>query len=152
MVSGGRACVVRIGQYALGIDGAFTRQVHGLNELRRVPRAPGALAGFFASRSQVIPIVVLEPLLNLPVPKHELAVQLEYSGRQFGVGIDAVLGFIPLQARSADAPFALAHLVEGSMAFGEQTVPMLSMPKVLEQLSVALGPAPARAVPLTPDL
>jgi chemotaxis signal transduction protein len=151
MVSSARACVVQIGEYTLGIAGAYTRQVHSLNELRRVPRAPAALMGFFASRSQVIPIVALEPMLALPIRQHDLAVQLEYAGKQFGIGIDAALGFVPLQTVGSQAPIALEHLVSGAMRFGEQIVPMLSLPQVLEQLSVVLNPQTNRPVFTAPS-
>jgi chemotaxis signal transduction protein len=151
MVLSGRACVVQIGQYTLGIAGAYTRQILSLGELRRVPRAPAALMGFFASRSQVIPIVALEPMLALPTPKHDLAVQLEYAGKQFGIGIDAALGFVPLETVSSQPPVALEHLVVGAMRFHDQAVPMLGLPQVLEQLSVVLNPQVTRPVFTAPS-
>jgi chemotaxis signal transduction protein len=151
VVSNTRACVVQIGQYTLGIAGAYTRQVHSLSQLRRVPRAPAALMGFFASRSQVIPIVALEPMLALPTRQHDLAVQLEYAGKQFGIGIDAALGFVPLETTNIQAPVALEHLVAGAMRFGEQVVPMLSLPQVLEQLSVVLSPQSNRPIFIAPS-
>jgi chemotaxis signal transduction protein len=151
MVSSGRACVVKIGQYTLGVAGAYTRQIHSLGELRRVPRAPAALMGFFASRSQVIPIVALEPILALPTPKHDLAVQIEYAGKQFGIGIDAALGFVPFQAVLSQPPIQLEHLVDGAMRFGQEVIPMLGLSQVLEQLSVVLNPQATRSVFTAPS-
>jgi chemotaxis signal transduction protein len=151
VTSSTRACVVQIGQYTLGIAGAYTRQIHSLNELRRVPRAPAALMGFFASRSQVIPIVALEPMLALPTPRHELAVHLEYAGKQFGIGIDAALGFVPFEALQIQPPIVLEPLVDGAMRFGETTIPMLGLPQVLEQLSVVLSPQVTRPVFTAPN-
>lgn len=147
MISAGRVCVVQLGQLTVGIAGAYTRQVQSLTDLRRAPRTPAALLGLFAVRSQVIPIVALEPLLGLPVPKHEFAVQLEFESRQFGIGIDAALGFVPFQASTTAAEASLLDsLCEGAMRYQNNVIPMLSLPKVLEALSGAFVSLPNRVV------
>ena len=135
-----RACVVQIGQSLIGIAGAYTRQVHGLTDLRRAPRTASALLGLFAVRSQVIPIVALEPLLGLPIFKHAFAVQLEYEGRQFGIAIDAALGFVAFEAAQAVFEPSLEPICLGAMRYANGSVPLLSLPKVLERLSAVFAP------------
>lgn len=149
-MTGQRVCVVRFGAYTVGLHGAYTRQIHSLTDLRRAPRTPSTLLGLFAVRSQVIPIVALEPLLGLPVPKHEFAVQLEFEGRSFGIGIDAALGFVAFEAATpAFEPF-LESVCQDAIYFNQQVVPLLSLSKILEQLSLTFTPQSSPLVVAAP--
>jgi chemotaxis signal transduction protein len=139
MISSGRACVVQIGTSVVGIAGAYTRQVHSLTTLRRAPRTSSTLLGLFALRSQVLPIVALEPLLHLPIPRHEFAVQLEFEGRNFGVGIDAALGFVAFEAVNLNIDPMLEPICQGGMRFAQNSIPMLSMGKIIEQLTLVFA-------------
>jgi chemotaxis signal transduction protein len=150
MISSQRACVVQFGAFKVGILGGYTRQVYSLTDLRRAPRTASALLGLFAMRSQVIPIVALEPLLKLPIPKHEFAVQLEYEAKQFGIGIDAALGFVIYEAAIPDFDPVLELICQGGMRYAGEVIPMLSLSKVLEQLSVVFTPQSNRVVFTTP--
>jgi chemotaxis signal transduction protein len=146
MISSQRACVVQFGQFTVGIAGAYTRQVYSLTDLRRAPRTASALLGLFALRSQVIPIVALEPLLELSIPKHEFAVQLEFEARNFGIGIDAALGFVVFEAVATTINPVLEPICYGGMRYAGGVIPMLSLPKVLEALSVVFAPQSSQVV------
>lgn len=146
MILSQRACVVQFGQFKVGIVGAYTRQVYSLTDLRRAPRTANALLGLFALRSQVIPIVALEPLLRLPIPKHEFAVQLEFEARNFGIGIDAALGFVAFEAAAINLDPILEPICQGGMRYADGVIPMLSLSKVLEELSMVFAPQSNRVV------
>ncbi len=146
MISSQRACVVQFGQFRVGIAGAYTRQVYSLTDLRRAPRTASALLGLFALRSQVIPIVALEPLLKLPIPKHEFAVQLEFEAKNFGIGIDAALGFVVFEAAVTTIDPILEPICQGGMRYAGEVIPMLSLPKILDQLSMVFAPQSSQVV------
>ncbi len=147
-----RVCVVRFGQHIVAVPGAYARQIHSLTELRRTPRTPNTLLGLFAVRSQVIPIVTLEPLLGLNIEKHEFAVQLEFEKKQFGFAIDAALGFVVFES----APFSdttLDAICEGGMVFEGKTIGLLALPKLIQSLSGIFAPqAPRFFAPATQAL
>jgi chemotaxis signal transduction protein len=140
MISSQRACVVQVGQFKVGVAGAYTRQVYSLTDLRRAPRTASALLGLFALRSQVIPIVALEPLLQLPIPKHEFAVQLEFEARNFGIGIDAALGFVAFEAAAINVDPILEPICQGGMRYAGEVIPLLSLSKVLNELAMVFTP------------
>jgi chemotaxis signal transduction protein len=134
-----RVCVVRFGQHIVAVPGAYARQILSLTELRRAPRTPSTLLGLFAVRSQVIPIVILEPLLGFPVIHHDFAMQIEFEKKQFGFAIDAALGFINFEsAVVTDAK--LDSICAGAILFEGQSVPLLSLPKLMRGLSSIFAP------------
>jgi chemotaxis signal transduction protein len=138
LITSARACFVRIGEHKLAIPGAYARQVHQLSDLRRAPRAPATLLGLFAVRSQVIPIVTLEPLLGLPARQHDLAMQIEFDRKSFGFGIDEVLGFLGLEPATA-MPSPLDSICDGAARFQQTNAPLLDLPRLMRSLSSAFN-------------
>ena len=121
-----RACLFRLGTQLFALPGEYTRQVHTVTKLRAVPKAPAILRGLFPVRSNVLPLVSLEPLLGMSAEpllgmslepllgmdtepllgmsakldaaplEYELAVQMEFEGHQLAFGVTEVIGFNPL--------------------------------------------------------
>ena len=125
-----RACLFRLGTQLFALPGEYTRQVHTVSNLRPVPKAPAILRGLFPVRSNVLPLVTLEPLLGLEAApllgleaapllgleaapslgsdvgsesaplEYALAVQMEFEGRELAFGVTEVIGFNPLERSS----------------------------------------------------
>ena len=152
-----RACLFRLGTQLFALPGEYTRQVHTVSNLRPVPKAPAILRGLFPVRSNVLPLVTLEPLLGIEaVPllgmdagieakplEYELAVQMEFEGRELAFGVTEVIGFDPLE-RSVLKPVPLEmgkmrDLSIGVFMHAGEPVLMLDAEKLMIALSRAFG-------------
>ena len=152
-----RACLFRLGTQLFALPGEYTRQVHTVSNLRPVPKSPAILRGLFPVRSNVLPLVTLEPLLGIEaVPllgmdagieakplEYELAVQMEFEGRELAFGVTEVIGFDPLE-RSVLKPVPLEmgkmrDLSIGVFMHAGEPVLMLDAEKLMMALSRAFG-------------
>ena len=138
-----RACLFRLGTQLFALPGEYTRQVHTVTNLRPVPKAPELLRGLFPVRSGVLPLVTLEPLLDLEVTEHVMAVQMEFEGNELAFGVSEMIGFNPLD-RSTLKPVPLEagrvrDLTMGVFLFGDQPVLVLDASKLMAALSHAFG-------------
>ena len=161
-----RACLFRLGTQLFALPGEHTRQVHTVTNLRRVPKAPAILRGLFPVRSNVLPLVTLEPLLGIEavpllgieaVPllgieveaseaaplEYALAVQMEFEGRALAFGVTEVIGFNPLE-RSVLKPVPaemgkMRELSIGVFMHSGEPVLVLDAEKLMVALSRAFG-------------
>ena len=163
-----RACLFRLGTQLFALPGEYTRQVHTVTKLRRVPKAPAILRGLFPVRSNVLPLVSLEPLLGMEtvpllgietVPllgvetaplsgefaplEVELAVQMQFEGRELAFGVTEVIGFNPLErAHLKPVPAEMGTMRDLSigvfMYLGEPVL-VLDVEKLMMALSRAFG-------------
>lgn len=161
-----RACLFRLGTQLFALPGEYTRQVHKVSNLRSVPKAPAILRGLFPVRSNVLPLVTLEPLLGIdtdtlpllkePEPllgmdagiesaplEYELAVQMEFEGRELAFGVTEVIGFNPLERGSLKpVPMELGKMRElstGVFMHEGEPVLVLDAEKLMVALSRAFG-------------
>jgi chemotaxis signal transduction protein len=137
-----RACLFELGDLVFAVPGRYTRQVHTLETITRVPRAPQDLLGVFAVRGQIFPLVRLESTLNLrsndaaPV----LAVQVEFEGKNLAFVIDKVLGFNPISAQleaGTDGRFAALSL--GQVSIAGRDVHVLDVAKLMQSLAARIA-------------
>jgi purine-binding chemotaxis protein CheW len=148
-----RACLFRLGTQLFALPGEYTRQVHTVSNLRPIPKAPAILRGLFPVRSNVLPLVTLEPLLGIEaVPllgrenaplESELAVQMEFEGRELAFGVTEVIGFNPLERGSLKpVPLEMGRMRElssGVFLHGGEPVLVLDVEKLMLALSRAFG-------------
>jgi chemotaxis signal transduction protein len=138
-----RACLFRLGDQLFALPGEFTRQVHTVANLRSVPKSPAMLRGLFPVRSNVLPLVSLEPLLGMDSQDHALAVQMEFEGRELAFGVSEMIGFNPVD-RSNLKPVPLeagqvGFVSSGVFLWGDQPVLVLDAAKLMTALSQAFG-------------
>jgi chemotaxis signal transduction protein len=138
-----RACLFRLGDQLFALPGEFTRQVHTVANLRSVPKSPAMLRGLFPVRSNVLPLVSLEPLLGMDSQDHSLAVQMEFEGRELAFGVSEMIGFNPVD-RSNLKPVPLEAgqvglVSSGVFLWGDQPVLVLDAAKLMTALSQAFG-------------
>lgn len=136
-----RACLFELGDVLFAVPGQYTRQIHTLQTITRVPRAPIDLLGLFAVRGQIYPLVRIERTLGLPSKDTEakLAVQIEFESKHMVFVIDAVVGFNPVSAQLEpvlDARFSALTL--GQALVDGRIVNLLDVAKVVRALSARI--------------
>ncbi len=156
-----RACLFRLGTQLFALPGEYTRQVHTVTNLRPVPKAPAILRGLFPVRSNVLPLVSLEPLLGMDTApllgietapllgtetaplEAELAVQMEFEGRELAFGVTEVIGFNPLERGGLKpVPAELNQMRElsiGVFMHAGEPVLVLDVEKLMMALSKSFG-------------
>jgi purine-binding chemotaxis protein CheW len=138
-----RACLFRLGEQLFALPGEYTRQVHTVANLRPVPKAPPMLRGLFPVRSNVLPLVSLEPVLGLEAADHALAVQMEFEGRELAFGVAEMIGFNPVDRNNLKpVPSDTGQVREvssGVFLWGDQPVLVLDAAKLMAALSQAFG-------------
>ncbi len=146
-----RACLFRLGTQLFALPGEYTRQVHTITNLRPVPKAPAILRGLFPVRSNVLPLVALEsllgietvPLLETDAAPLELAVQMEFEGRELAFGVTEVIGFNPLERGILKpVPMEMGKMRElsiGVFMYSGEPVLVLDAEKLMFALSKAFG-------------
>ena len=137
-----RACLFELNEVVFAVPGHFTRQVHTLETITRVPRAPQDLLGLFAVRGQIYPLVRIERTLGLTPKSTEpkLAVQVEFEGKNVAFVIDSVLGFNPLSAQLEpvlDGRFAALTL--GQVSAAGRIVNVLDVAKLVQSLAARIA-------------
>ncbi len=136
-----RACVFELNEILFAVPGMFTRQVHTLETITRVPQAPQDLLGLFAVRGQIYPLVRIEPTLGLKssqaAPK--LALQIELEGKHVAFVIDSVVGFNPVPAKLEpvlDARFSALAL--GRVLLAGRDLNVLDVAKLVQSLALRI--------------
>jgi purine-binding chemotaxis protein CheW len=136
-----RACLFELDDVLFAVPGQFTRQIHTLQTITRVPRAPQDLLGLFAVRGQIFPLVRIERTLGLKTNSSEpkLAVQIEFEGKHMAFVIDAVVGFdyVPSQLEPViDARFSALTL--GQVLVAGRVVNVLDIAKLVYGLAARI--------------
>ena len=137
-----RACLFELNEIVFAVPGRFTRQVHTLDTITQVPRAPEDLLGLFAVRGQIYPLVRIERTLGLKVNDTEpkLAIQVQLEGKNMAFVIDSVLGFnpLPVQLESVlDGRFAA--LTSGQVSVAGRVVNVLDVAKLVQSLAARIA-------------
>jgi purine-binding chemotaxis protein CheW len=109
---------VRVGvgteHYALPVDRVL--EVAELNDLTPVPGSPPEVIGVCNLRGQVVPVMDLARVLDLPQGDPDRIVIAELGGRRAGLAVDVVIdvGELPEPSEQVDSPFMTgAVLVDG---------------------------------------
>lgn len=146
-----RACLVRLAGSPFGVDVASAREVALFDELTIVPRGPAHLLGVANLRGSVMPIVDIRPLLGLPAPPPGRSITtlvIEEDGVRVAVIVEAALGLEPF-ARIVPAGRTdlgdRASFTPGFLPWGEQLVPLLDAPRILDALTLGTTGQPDAA-------
>ncbi len=136
-----RACLFELNDVLFAVPGQYTRQIHTLQTITRVPRAPEDVLGLFAVRGQIFPLVRIERTLGLKTGTAEpkLAVQIEFESKHMAFVIDAVIGFddVPSQLEPVlDARFSALTL--GQTLVAGQVVNVLDVAKLVRSLAARI--------------
>ncbi len=136
-----RACLFELNNVLFAVPGQYTRQIHTLQTITRVPRAPTDLLGLFAVRGQIFPLVRIENTLGLRTGTGEakLAVQIEFESKHMAFVIDNVIGFdhVPSQLEPVlDARFLALTL--GQVLVAGQVVVVLDVAKLVQSLAARI--------------
>ena len=109
---------VRVGigaeHYALPVDRVL--EVAELGDVTLLPGSPPEVIGVCNLRGQVIPVIDLARVLDLPRGEPERIVVTELGERRAGLAVDAVIdvGELPEASEQVDSPFMSgAVLIEG---------------------------------------
>lgn len=121
-VGAARACIVRVGDVRIALEGRYVKEVLEVSALTPLPRTDAAILGLTPSRGRVLLLVDLGVLVGeAPLAAPELAVGLEVDGQRFAVAVAEVERFAPLSMgglEPATLPFAKGQRSES----GEVTV------------------------------
>jgi purine-binding chemotaxis protein CheW len=136
-----RACLFELDEVLFAVPGQYTRQIHTLENITRVPRAPIDLLGLFAVRGQIFPLVRIERTLGLKTSQTDakLAVQIEFEGKHMVFVIDEVVGFNPISAQLEpvlDGRFSAVTL--GQVLVDGRMVNVLDVAKVVQSLAARI--------------
>jgi purine-binding chemotaxis protein CheW len=136
-----RACLFELDDVLFAVPGQYTRQIHTLETITRVPRAPTDLLGLFAVRGQIFPLVRIERVLELKTGTSEpkLAVQIEFEAKHMAFVIDTVVGFddVPSQLEPViDARFSALTL--GQVLVAGRVVNVLDVAKLVQSLAARI--------------
>jgi purine-binding chemotaxis protein CheW len=136
-----RACLFELNEVLFAVPGQYTRQIHTLENITRVPRAPQDLLGLFAVRGQIFPLVRIERTLGLKTNTNDakLAVQIEFEGKHMVFVIDEVVGFNPVPAELEpvlDARFSALTL--GQALVAGRVVNVLDVAKLVYGLAARI--------------
>jgi purine-binding chemotaxis protein CheW len=136
-----RACLFELDDVLFAVPGQYTRQIHTLETITRVPRAPTDLLGLFAVRGQIFPLVRIERVLELKTGTSEpkLAVQIEFEAKHMAFVIDTVVGFddVPSQLEPViDARFSALTL--GQVSVAGRVVNVLDVAKLVQSLAARI--------------
>jgi chemotaxis signal transduction protein len=136
-----RACLFELDEVLFAVPGQYTRQIHTLETITRVPRAPQDLLGLFAVRGQIFPLVRIERALGLKTNTSEakLAVQIEFEAKHMAFVIDTVVGFdnVPSQLEPVlDARFSALSL--GQVLVAGRVVNVLDVAKLVQSLAAQI--------------
>jgi purine-binding chemotaxis protein CheW len=111
---------VRVGigaeNYALPVDRVL--EVAVLGDVTPLPGSPPEVMGVCNLRGQVVPVIDLARVLDLPQGKAERIVVAEVSELRAGLAVDAVVdvGELPEASEQVDSPFLTgAVLVDGTL-------------------------------------
>ncbi len=136
-----RACLFELEDVLFAVPGQYTRQIHTLENITRIPRAPTDLLGLFAVRGQIFPLVRIERTLGLKTNTSDakLAVQIEFEAKHMVFVIDEVVGFNPVPAELKpvlDARFSALTL--GQALVAGRVVNVLDVAKLVYGLAARI--------------
>ncbi len=148
----------RVGSYILftvaGTTYALTsgevRHMEMIEDITRVPNAPGFIDGVVFSRGQVVPVVNLRARFGFERAAFDLRSRLivvQSGGRLIGLVVDAAREFVSIPPDAIQPPNdALAGMsgryVEGIASMGDRLILVLSLDRILnfaEALTVGLA-------------
>lgn len=111
----------RLGAETYGIDLSYVREVYPLKDLTPLPGAPRFVMGVINFRGQILSIVDLRHVLELPLqalPEGDKVLIIHNSQLEFGIAVDSVLGVRMVQGSELQPPPALTGAAHGSYLLG----------------------------------
>jgi purine-binding chemotaxis protein CheW len=131
--------------YALEV--AYVREVHSLKEITALPGTPAFVAGIVNVRGQIVSVVDLKRLFQLPdkgLTDLNKVIILSNGRMEFGLLVDAIVGVHRVPLRDIQAPLpavngARAGYVQGVTA---QRVSVLDARKIIDDPQIAVRADP----------
>jgi len=143
----GAAATTGLGSYILfsvsgttyALPTAEVRHMEMIEDITRVPNAPGFVDGVVFSRGQVVPVVNLRARFGFDRVPHDLRTRLivvQAETRVVGLLVDAAREFVSIPADAIQPPHeALAGMsgryVEGVASIGDRLILILNLQRIL---------------------
>jgi purine-binding chemotaxis protein CheW len=134
---GAAMCLVEVEGRMLAVEITHAREAREFAEITAVPLAPPALVGMANLRGAIVPVLDLRRLLALPPRPRARTTRtlvVETAGVRLALAVDRVVGVESFQEESGTAAADEAPLQRGHVLRGEERVPILDTPKILEQI------------------
>jgi purine-binding chemotaxis protein CheW len=152
----GKYMTFKLADEAYGLEILKVREIIGLMEITRVPRAAEFIRGVINLRGKVIPVVDLR--LKFGMPRNEptdqtviIVVQYELSGQSFTMGIlvDQVLEVLSIEAAQIEPPPSFGAAVDADFIRGvgkseERVIFLIDIGRVLSEREAAAMALAAR--------
>ena len=133
------ACLFEIAGRVFAIRITEAKEVRAFDEYTMVPLAPAQLIGMTNLRGAIVPIVDLRVMLDLPPRPSARALEslvVAARGARVALAIDRMLGIEPLvDGLAGDVRVETGGLACGSLARGDDTVPILDVVKIVDSLT-----------------
>ncbi len=132
--------VVRLDRERYGVPIEHVHEIIRMQEVTRVPRAPGFVEGVINLRGQVIPVIDLRRRFGLPTAERDGAcriVVVEMNGARVGVVVDAVLEVMRIPESATVPPEEIlaasqVAFLRGVAKHGDGLILLLDLQRVLE--------------------
>jgi purine-binding chemotaxis protein CheW len=150
MTDRGAYIVFTVAGTTYGLPSGHVRHMEMVDEVTRVPNAPGFVDGVVFSRGEVVPIVNLRARFGFERTPYDIKSRLvvvSADGRQVGLLADSAREFVRIPADAVQPPSeALAGMsgryVEAIASFGDRLILILNLERVLN-FTEALPAGPA---------
>jgi|TARA_Y100000310_G_scaffold143377_1_gene142736 purine-binding chemotaxis protein CheW len=124
---------------AFGVDIGSVREIIRMQDITRVPGAPGFVEGIINLRGSVIPVIDLRKRFDIPVNelhKDNRIVVMDVGGQDMGVVVDAVTEVLRISAASVEPPSSVITTADSVYLLGivkmeGRMVILLDLDKVL---------------------
>ena len=124
---------------AFGGDIGSVRKIIRMQDITRVPGAPGFVEGIINLRGNVIPVIDLRKRFDIPVNelhKDNRIVVMDIGGQDMGVVVDAVTEVLRISAAAVEPPSSVittadSVYLQGIVKMESRMVILLNLDKVL---------------------
>ncbi|NTW60546.1 MAG: hypothetical protein HGA43_15445 [Nitrospirae bacterium] len=123
------------GEYAIPI--MKVREIITLPEITELPDSPGYLRGITNLRDNVIPVVNIKQLMNIPEngAKPQKVIVISCGRMTFGILVDSITGVVSIDDASIESPETMPHgradQVEGVAKIGSRLIVLLEPKKLI---------------------
>jgi len=114
----------------------YVREVVRIKEYTRVPNAPEHILGVFNLRGQIVPLIHLSSILNIPSTRYNEAIILSYDDELVGIAVSSVKGVLRvLKTDIRQPPTKSKEFISGVVKWNERLISILNIEKILNKIS-----------------
>ena len=114
----------------------YVREVVKIKEYTRVPNAPEHILGVFNLRGQIVPLIRLSNILNIPDTEYSEAVILVYDDELVGIAVSSVKGVLRISKTDIrQPPTKSSEFISGIVKWNERLISILDAGKILDKIS-----------------